>query len=152
MDRSRIIFITGATSGIGAACTTFFSNNGWKVYGGSRRITKETITPEGAVLFPLDVTKPDSVSAIVKTILDREKRLDVVLNNAGFGIGGPLETTSLEEAKSQFETNFFGVHLVNQAVLPYFRKQGSGRIVIVGSIGGRIGLPFQGMYSATKFA
>ncbi|NOZ74058.1 MAG: SDR family NAD(P)-dependent oxidoreductase, partial [FCB group bacterium] len=82
-------------------------------------ITKETITPEGAVLFPLDVTKPDSVSAIVKTILDREKRLDVVLNNAGFGIGGPLETTSLEEAKSQFKTNFFGVHLVNQAVLPY---------------------------------
>ncbi|MFQ6615104.1 MAG: SDR family NAD(P)-dependent oxidoreductase, partial [Fidelibacterota bacterium] len=76
----------------------------------------------------------------------------VAINNAGYGIGGPLEMTAVEEAKEQFETNFFGVHLVNRIVLPYLRDQGHGRIILIGSIGGRIGLPFQGMYSATKFA
>lgn len=152
MDQSKVIFITGATSGIGAACTAYFSHNGWKVYGGSRRIVREITTPEGAVLFPLDVTRRDEVQNVVSTILEREGHLEVAINNAGYGIGGPLEMTTVEEAKEQFETNFFGVHLVNRIVLPYLRDQGHGRIILIGSIGGRIGLPFQGMYSATKFA
>lgn len=152
MKHSMVVFITGATSGIGAVCAQVFAERGMIVYGGGRRIAEETHSPEGAVLFPLDVTQDASIQHVVDTILDREGRLDMVINNAGFGIAGPLETTTIEEAKTQFETNFFGVHRVNRVVLPSLRRQGSGRIIIIGSIGGRIGLPFQGMYSATKFA
>ena len=152
MKDSPVVFITGATSGIGAACAKYLANAGLTIYGGGRRIKKETTTGEKVTLLPLDVNEDESVQSAVNTVIEREDRLDVVINNAGFGLSGPLESTTVEEAKSQFETNFFGVHRVNRAVLPQFHKQGSGRIIIVSSIGGRIGLPYQGMYSAAKFA
>ena len=100
----------------------------------------------------MDVRDEASVRAGVETILKQEGRLDVVVNNAGFGIAGAIEDTSMEEAQAQFATNFFGALRVIQAALPTMRQQGSGTIINIGSIGGLIGLPFQGLYSATKFA
>jgi NAD(P)-dependent dehydrogenase (short-subunit alcohol dehydrogenase family) len=122
---------------------------GHRVYGTSR-------TPRNAdgdfAMLAMDVTDAASVQAAVQTILDREGRIDVVVNNAGFGYGGAVEDTAIEEAQAIFETNFLGVLRVCHAVLPTMRAQGSGTIINVSSIGGLIGLPFQGLYSASKYA
>jgi NAD(P)-dependent dehydrogenase (short-subunit alcohol dehydrogenase family) len=100
----------------------------------------------------MDVTDGRSVREGIDRILERTGRLDVAVNCAGYGIAGPIESTSIDEAKKQFETNFFGALRVCQSVLPIFRQQRSGLIVNVSSLAGRIGVPFQGMYSASKFA
>jgi len=103
-------------------------------------------------LIAMDVTSEDSVAHALKSILAREGRLDVVFNNAGDGIAGSVEDTSIEEARQQLDTNFFGVLRVCRAALPILRRQGAGLIVNVSSLGGLVGLPFQGLYSASKFA
>jgi NAD(P)-dependent dehydrogenase (short-subunit alcohol dehydrogenase family) len=103
-------------------------------------------------LLQMNVDQDESVSQTIDAIRRKAGRLDVVVNNAGFGYAGAVEDTSIEEAKAQFETNFYGVLRVCQAVLPLMREQGAGLIVNVSSIAGRIGLPFQGLYSAAKFA
>ena len=100
----------------------------------------------------MDVDRDASVSLVISEIVDRTGRLDGAVNCAGFGIAGPVEDTSDDEALANFETNLFGTLRVCRAVLPIMRRQGSGTIINVSSIGGRIGLPFQGAYSATKFA
>ncbi len=100
----------------------------------------------------MDVRDEASVNAAVRSILDREQRLDVVINNAGFGIAGAVEDTSIEDANAQFDVNFFGVLRVCRAVLPIMRSQRQGLIINIGSIGGLIAIPYQGLYSATKFA
>jgi NAD(P)-dependent dehydrogenase (short-subunit alcohol dehydrogenase family) len=100
----------------------------------------------------VDVTDDDSVEHAVRAVLDREGRLDIVVNNAGMGLAGPVENTSIEEARRQLEVNFFGAHRVCRAVLPAMRSQGGGYIVNIGSIGGVIAIPYQAMYSASKFA
>lgn len=126
------------------------------VYGTSRHpetSTPETSTPEPAwATLTMDVREEASVKTAVETILEREGRLDVVVNNAGFGIAGAIEDTTPAEAQAQFATNFFGVLRVIRAALPVMRQQKAGTIINIGSIGGLIGLPFQGLYSATKFA
>ena len=99
-----------------------------------------------------DVTDDRSVEQAVATVLDREGRLDIVVNNAGMGIAGPVENTSIEQAKRQLEVNFFGAFRVCRAVLPAMRSQRSGYIVNIGSIGGLVAIPYQAMYSASKFA
>jgi NAD(P)-dependent dehydrogenase (short-subunit alcohol dehydrogenase family) len=103
-------------------------------------------------MLTADVTGDRSVEQAVAAVLEREGRLDIVVNNAGMGIAGPLEKTSIEEAKRQLEVNFFGAFRVCRAALPAMRSQGSGYIVNIGSIGGLIAIPYQAMYSASKFA
>jgi len=146
-----VVLITGTSSGLGKACAAYLSNQGMKVYGTSRHPEKLTPVPLWTTLT-MDVREAVSVEAGVATILKREGRLDVVVNNAGFGIAGAIEDTPIDEAQAQFDTNFFGTLRVIKAVLPTMRQQGSGTIINTGSIGGLIGLPFQGLYSATKFA
>lgn len=147
---NKVILITGASSGIGKACAEYLSQRGYRVYGTSRRI--QQVNPESFKMIQMDVDNDNSVEQGVNLILEKEGRLDVVVNNAGFGIAGSIEDTSIEEAKAQLETNFFGVFRVCKAVLPIMRKQESGYIINISSIGGLISVPFQGLYCASKFA
>lgn len=144
-----IVLITGARTGIGRACADLLTQQGCRVYGTSRHPPD---TEFNFTMLKMDVNATSSVEAGVDMLLEREGRLDVVINNAGFGYGGAVEDTAIEEAKATFETNLFGVLRVCQAVLPTMRAQHNGLIVNVSSVGGRIGLPFQGLYSASKFA
>jgi NAD(P)-dependent dehydrogenase (short-subunit alcohol dehydrogenase family) len=142
------VLVTGASSGIGACCAAYLSSRGYRVYGASRGGT----TPPGVVPLAMDVTSDASVTQAVGTILDREGRLDVLVNSAGFGIAGAVEDTTIEEAAAQFEVNFFGTVRVCRAVLPVMRRQGGGYLINIGSIGGLIAIPYQGFYTASKFA
>lgn len=141
MAGRRVVLVTGASSGIGQSCAELLERRGHAVYRASR-----------TAALRMDVRDDASVNAAVQSILEREQRLDVVINNAGFGIAGAVEDTSIDEAREQFEVNFFGVLRVCRAVLPAMRRQGRGTIVNMGSIGGLIAIPYQGLYSATKFA
>jgi short-subunit dehydrogenase len=143
-----VVLVTGASSGIGACCAAYLAANGFCVYGGSR----SAVTTQGVVALTLDVADDASVTRAIETILGREGRLDALVNNAGFGIAGAIEDTSVEEARAQFEVNFFGVLRMCRAVLPIMRERKAGYIVNLGSIGGLIAIPFQGFYSASKFA
>lgn len=120
------------------------------MYRASRSLKNDTDGDSGNVC--MDVDDEDSVRRAVGQVIEKEGRIDVVVNCAGFGIAGAVEDTSIEEAKAQFETNFFGVLRVCQAVLPIMREQGSGLIINISSIAGLISVPFQGFYSASKFA
>jgi NAD(P)-dependent dehydrogenase (short-subunit alcohol dehydrogenase family) len=146
----RVVLITGASSGIGLACATYLAAHGFRVYGTSRR--PEAAAPDNLTMLTADVSGDRSVEQAVATVLDREGRLDIVVNNAGMGVAGPVESTSSAEAKSQFEVNFFGTLRVCRAVLPAMRAQQSGYIINMGSIGGLVAIPYQAMYSASKFA
>jgi NAD(P)-dependent dehydrogenase (short-subunit alcohol dehydrogenase family) len=149
----RVILITGASSGIGKACARYLAERGYRVYGTSRKITGDGPVEDGSVrMIQMDVNDDRSVVSGINRVLQDAGRLDVVVNNAGFGIAGAIEDTSIEEAKALFETNLFGLLRVCRAILPKMREQGSGTIVNISSLAGRIGLPYQGMYSATKFA
>ena len=137
----QVVLVTGASTGIGRACADHLNGFDYRVYAASRSSE-----------FRLDVTEQSSVDSAIRTILASEGRLDVLVNNAGIAIAGPLETTPLEEAHRQFEVNFFGALRVIRAALPAMRAQGSGYIVNIGSIGGLIAIPYQSLYSASKFA
>ncbi len=149
-----VVLITGATSGIGWACAEHLARRGYQVFGTGRRapFPPEPAPPGKPTLIRMDVTQDESVQQVVDFIVRETGRLDVAVNNAGFGIAGAVEDTSIEEAKAQLETNFFGVLRVCRAVLPVMRAQGEGLIVNISSLGGIIALPFQAMYSASKFA
>ena len=147
---SKVVLITGASSGIGKATAEFLSVKGFKVYGTGRNPKKNE--NNGYSLIALDVTKPDTISLAVNLILEKEGRIDVLVNNAGMGITGPVEDTPTNEMKKVFETNFFGAIDMMKAVLPQMRKQQSGTIINVTSIAGYMGLPYRGVYSATKGA
>jgi NAD(P)-dependent dehydrogenase (short-subunit alcohol dehydrogenase family) len=156
--RPPVVLVTGASSGIGKACAERLFARGCRVYGTSRqapRALAQVRTSDLAPMLrmiPLDVTSDASVDAAVGVVVACEGRIDAVVNNAGFGVAGAAELTTIEEAREQFETNFFGTVRVCRAVLPVMRQQGSGRILNVSSIAGRIGIPFQAFYSASKFA
>ena len=147
---SKTILITGGSSGIGKSMGEFLIKKGFNVYGTSRFPEKYTDS-----LFPilkLDVTKPDSIRACVETLLAKTNTIDVLINNAGVGITGPLEEIPMAEMKNNFETNFFGPIGMINAVLPSMRAQKSGLIINITSIAGYMGLPFRGVYSASKGA
>ncbi|MFC5743701.1 SDR family oxidoreductase [Dyella tabacisoli] len=149
----RIVLITGASSGIGKSCAQHLQQRGYRVYGTSRGAVFPNEVSAGEVaMIPMDVRSQASVEQAVQWILAREGRLDIVVNNAGNGIAGAIEDTSIAEAQAQFDTNFFGMLRVCHATLPVLRRQGSGYLINVSSIAGRIGVPFQGLYSASKFA
>lgn len=150
-NTKRVVLITGASSGIGQACAAHLHQRGYCVYGTSRR----SPSLDGGAPFEriqMDVDRDDSVEQGVDLILQRQGRLDIVVNSAGFGLAGPIEDTCMIEAKSQFETNFFGTLRVCRAALPIMRKQRSGYIVNISSLAGLAAIPFQGLYSASKFA
>ena len=158
MDRN-VVLITGSSSGIGKACAEHLHQRGYRVYSTSRRAPRfpdglAAVTDQSGIchLIPMDVTSDESVEQGIQWILTQERRIDVVVNNAGYGLAGAMEDTQLEEAKAQLETNFFGVVRLCRAVLPVMREQGGGFIVNISSIGGFVGIPFQGFYSASKFA
>jgi NAD(P)-dependent dehydrogenase (short-subunit alcohol dehydrogenase family) len=149
-ENQRVVLVTGASSGIGLACATHLAAQGFRVYGTSRR---PNAALQGAVtMLAADVTDDRSVEQAVAAVLNREQRLDILVNNAGMGIAGPVEDTSIELAKSQLDVNFFGAFRGCRAVLPQMRSQRSGYIVNIGSIGGLVAIPYQAMYSASKFA
>lgn len=147
----KTVLITGASSGIGLACARWLAERGYRVFGASRTPPP----PEHATPFehvPMDVTDDASVSAAIATVIARTGRIDVIVNNAGFGYAGAIEDTSVDEARAQLEANFLGVLRVLHQILPHMRAAGGGRVINVSSIGGLIGAPFQGLYSASKFA
>jgi NAD(P)-dependent dehydrogenase (short-subunit alcohol dehydrogenase family) len=148
--KPKVVLITGASSGIGQACARHLARRGYQVFGTSRR--PQPGAEESFEMIPMDVTDEDSVRQGVATVLARAGRLDVVVNNAGFGFGGAVEDTSIDEAQELFETNFFGMLRVCRAVLPHMRERRAGTIVNISSLAGLIGQPFVGMYCATKFA
>jgi NAD(P)-dependent dehydrogenase (short-subunit alcohol dehydrogenase family) len=148
--KSKVVLITGASSGIGQACARHLARRGHRVFGTSRR--PQAGAEEPFEMIPMDVTDEDSVRQGVATVLARAGQLDVVVNNAGFGFGGAVEDTSIDEAQQMFDTNFFGMLRVCRAVLPHFRERRAGTIVNVSSLAGLISQPFVGLYCATKFA
>lgn len=153
MAHTGVALVTGASSGIGRACAAELHAAGWRVFGTSRRAQPGQRSPEGFALLPMDVDSDESVERAVAALLEQSGgRLDLVVNCAGYGIAGSVEDTSVAEARQQLETNLFGVWRVCRAVLPVLRRQRSGTLVNVGSLAGLLGIPFQGAYSASKFA
>jgi len=143
-----VVLVTGASSGIGHHCAALLARKGYRVYGAARG----PIRAEGVVPLVMDVTNKSSVRQGFEVLLAREGRIDALINNAGVGLAGALENTSVEEARQLFEVNFFSVLRACRLVLPAMRRQGAGYIVNIGSIGGLIAIPYQGIYSASKFA
>lgn len=145
----RVILITGASSGMGYAATQLFAKHGWEVYAGARRVEK---IPTGSKIHPLhlDVTDADSRLQFVKDALGDGLRVDVLLNNAGYGEFGPIEEVSLDKVHKQLETNLVGASELTKLVLPQMRQQGTGRIINNSSIGGDVYSPLGGWYYVTK--
>ncbi len=151
MSQKKVVLVTGASSGIGQAIAALLAHRGFAVFGTSRS-PSDAAPIAGAEMLPLDVCLDEPAGACVEMVLKRTGRLDVLGNNAGYGMGGAAEETSMEEAKAQLETNFWGVVRMTKAALPAMRRQGSGKIVNISSALGVVGAPFAGFYAASKFA
>jgi len=147
---SKVVLITGGSSGIGKSVGEFLTKKGFTVYGTSRNPDK--IKEHPFKLIALDVTSVDSIKNAVKLVIGETGKIDILINNAGMGITGPIEDTPTNEMRKVFDTNLFGAIDMMKAVLPPMRKQKSGLIINVTSIAGYMGLPFRGIYSATKGA
>ncbi len=144
----RVVLVTGDSSGIGRACCERLTESGRTVYGSSR-------TEPGKVSWrhlSMDVSDDASVARGMSEVTAQEGRIDAIVHAAGVSLVGPFEDTTIEEARRHFEVNYFGAYRVLQAALPHMRRQGSGRLIVIGSIGGLIGLPFLSQYCASKFA
>ena len=149
----KVILLTGASSGIGYQTTENLAKEGHVVYGAARRIEKmETLKQFGVKPIYLDATDEESIKSAIDTIIGNEGRIDVLINNAGYGSFGAVEDVDISEAKMQFEVNLFGLARLLQLVLPHMRKQKSGRIINVSSMGGRLTTYFGAWYHATKYA
>src|SRR5436309_6010194 len=132
VETGRVALVTGASGGIGEAAARELVRAGFTVYGTSRKVAAGE-TQDGVVFLPLDVTDDESVAAVVREVLERSGRIDVLVNNAGVGVSGAAEESSIEQARALFETNLFGSMRLTRAVLPHMREQGSGRIINVSS-------------------
>jgi len=159
MQGDKVALVTGSSSGIGFETSLMLARAGFNTYASMRNLEKSKNITEIAKkeklplqVVQLDVNNDGSVKDAIVKILKADQRIDVLINNAGYGLFGSVEDTSIEEIKAQFETNFFGVVRVTQQVLPLMRRQNSGTIVNVSSVGGRIGLPALSAYHSTKFA
>lgn len=149
----KVILLTGASSGIGYESAEVLAKQGHKVYGAARRIEKiKELESQGIIPIKMDITDADSIKDAVKTIIEAEGRIDVLINNAGYGSYGAVEDVSIKEAKKQFEVNIFGLARLTQLVLPYMRKQKCGRIINISSMAGRVATYMGAWYHATKYA
>ncbi|MBF0257498.1 MAG: SDR family NAD(P)-dependent oxidoreductase [Desulfamplus sp.] len=151
MASSKVVLITGASSGIGKCTAEYLATKGYTVYGTSRH-PESCPEIKNGFMIKMDVRDTASVKEAIAHIIEKEGHIDALVNNAGVGIGGAIEDTSTDMVKSLFDTNFFGICRVLQEVLPVMKRQSEGLIINMSSIGGMIGLPFQGIYSASKFA
>ncbi|MFY9794409.1 MAG: SDR family oxidoreductase [Candidatus Nitrosopolaris sp.] len=159
MQAERVAVVTGSSTGNGFETSLLLAKNGFYTYATMRNLDKSTRIKEIArkdsmllEVLPLDVTDDKSVADAIEMISNRHRRIDVLVNNAGYDMHGAVEDLSIDEVKTQFETNFFGAVRLMKAVLPMMRKQRSGIIVNVSSIGGRIGVPLNSAYTGSKFA
>jgi NAD(P)-dependent dehydrogenase (short-subunit alcohol dehydrogenase family) len=147
----KTALVTGASSGIGEATAQRLALAGYKVWGTSRRGTRAGHDLFG--MLPLDVTRDESVDAAVAEVIRRDGRIDLLVNNAGFGVApGGAEESSMEQAQAIFDTNFFGVVRMTRAVVPHMRREGGGRIINIGSVLGFLPMPYGALYAATKHA
>ena len=150
-EMTKIALVTGASSGIGQATAELLTRTGYKVYGTSRR--DGDARGRSFAMLPLDVTNDESVDATVRNVMQAEGRIDLLVNNAGFGVApAGAEESSIEQARSIFDTNFFGIVRMTRAVAPHMRRQGGGRIVNIGSVFGFLPAPYMALYAATKHA
>ena len=149
--KGKIALVTGASSGIGQATAERLARAGYRVYGTSRR--GALAGRRSFEMLPLDVTSEESVEAAVSQVMRLEGRIDLLVNNAGFSVApAGAEESSIEQARSIFDTNFFGIVRMTRAVVPHMRRQGSGRIINIGSIFGFMPMPYMALYAATKHA
>jgi NAD(P)-dependent dehydrogenase (short-subunit alcohol dehydrogenase family) len=149
--KSKTALVTGASSGIGEATAQRLAMAGYKVYGTSRRGAQAG--QRSFEMLPLDVTSDESVDAAVREVMRLDGRIDVLVNNAGFGVApAGAEESSIEQARSIFDTNFFGIVRMTRAVVPHMRHQGGGRIINIGSVLGFLPMPYGALYAATKHA
>ncbi|MEP7065604.1 MAG: oxidoreductase [Gemmatimonadota bacterium] len=149
--QEKIALVTGTSSGIGEATAERLARAGYKVYGTSRRGALSG--KRSYQMLALDVTSDASVEAAVEKVIQAEGRIDLLVNNAGFSTGpAGAEESSIEQARSIFDTNFFGIVRMTRAVLPHMRRQGSGRIINIGSVLGFLPAPYMALYAATKHA
>jgi len=153
MNENKVVLITGASSGMGKEAAKLFAQERFRVFAGARNIEKmKEFKPLGIIPLKMDVSKFADNKAAINKIIAEEKRIDVLVNNAGFGLYGPVEEIFLEDARYQFDVNLFGLAELTQLVLPYMRKQKSGRIINISSMGGKIYTPLGAWYHATKHA
>jgi NAD(P)-dependent dehydrogenase (short-subunit alcohol dehydrogenase family) len=149
--KGSVALVTGASSGIGQATAERLAKAGYTVYGTSRRGTQAG--RQTFHMLPLDVTSDESVDAAVSQVIRLEGRIDLLVNNAGFSVApAGAEESSIDQARSLFDTNFFGIVRMTRAVVPYMRRNGGGRIVNIGSIFGFLPMPYMALYAATKHA
>ena len=149
----KVALVTGASSGIGESAARQLHELGYTVYGAARRVEKmKDLADAGVHVLAMDVTDANSMADGVRRIIDDHGRIDVLVNNAGYGSYGAVEDVPLDEARYQFEVNVFGAAQLIQLVAPHMRAQGSGRIINITSMGGKIYTPFGGWYHGTKFA
>src|SRR6058998_1295203 len=146
----QTVLVTGTSSGIGQAIARLLAERGFNVFGTARKPAAGRSS--NVTMVALDVRSDDSVRSCVQQVLSQTGRIDVLVNNAGYTLMGAAEETSLDEAKAQLETNFFGVVRMVKAVLPRMRKAGSGKIINIGSLAGITAIPFGSFYTASKFA
>ena len=152
MDK-KVILLTGASSGIGYQTAKDLASLGHAVYAVARRLEQmEPLKAYGVLPLRLDITDAEACREVVDDLIRREGRLDVLINNAGYGLYGAVEEVSLQEARQVFEVNVFALSRLTQLVLPQMRQQGGGRIINLSSIAGRVATPFGAWYHATKFA
>lgn len=150
--KKSVILITGATSGFGQTIAEFLAGKDYTVYGTGRNVQNISYEEKKNITFlQMDITDIESIRKGIQTLMDREGKIDILINNAGVGVAGVLELLTAEEINFQINTNLIGTMHVCSQVLPYMRKQRSGRIINISSIAGVMGIPYQGLYSVSKF-
>ena len=153
INKKKVVLITGASSGMGKETASDLIQKGHTVYSAARRIENmKELEKLGGKLLQLDISKEEDIDKCVKEIMENEGKIDVLWNNAGFGLYGSVEETTIEDAKYQFDVNLFGLARLTQLIVPHMRKRGSGTIINTSSIGGKIYAPLGAWYHASKHA
>lgn len=151
--KKKVILVTGASSGIGKATAEQLLTEGHIVYGAARRVEKmQFLAAAGGKAIGMDITNEEAVKQTVQQVIDEQGRIDVLINNAGYAVYGPVETVDMDDARRQFEVNIFGLARITQEVLPHMRDAGTGTIINLSSMGGKIYTPYGAWYHASKHA